>query len=424
VERLLENNLFVRVLSILLAFMLWLILRSEAPPGGERVAVPPLTETVEREIRDLDIHPELRDSSLAILSIPTKADVVLRGSRVSVSGVLRDSLRVVAPLEGLGPGSHEVALVLEGLPVGVEGRIAPERVEVVLERVVEREFPVSVEVLGEARPYVVDVHPDPSRVIVRGAESLVARVALVKAFLTLDAAKPPESIFTVNLLAYDAQGKSLPVALLPNQIKVKVDFAEAYADVPLRARIRGAPQEGFAIADVSVAPQNIRILGSSQAIRGISELSLPSVDITGAKESVSRTVQVLLPSGIQRVVQETATVTIRIVPVEEREVELSLGTRDVPESAELHWGEGFMGKVVVTLRGAPSVLDKLSPDAIHASVSLIGVPVDGTAHEVPVHVDLGDAQWVTVGKISPDRVGVVLTPRQSSSSPPSPSSAP
>ncbi|MBE3550233.1 MAG: hypothetical protein IMX03_03215 [Brockia lithotrophica] len=422
-ERLLENNLFVRVLSVLLAFMLWLILRSETPPGGERVAVPPVTETIEREFRGLDIHPELHDPSVAILSIPTKADVVLRGPRVAVSGVLQESLRVVAPLQELGPGRHEVTLVLEGVPVGVEGKVVPERVEVVLEKVVEQEFPVSVEILGDAKPYVLDVQPDPSRVVVRGAESLVARVAIVKAFLTLDAVKPPEFTYTANLSAYDAQGKSLPVVLLPNQVKIRVGFAEAYGEVPLRPQIRGSPREGLAVADVSVTPQRVRILGSEQAVRGVSELVLPPVDVSGAQDSVSRSLQILLPAGVQRVVPQTATVTVRLVPAEERKLELPVETQDVPEGAEFRWGEGFDGKVVATIRGAPSVLDNLSPGSIRAYVSLAGVPADGAVHEVPVRVDLGNAMWVTAVQVVPDRIGVILTSGRtgaSSSSNPTP----
>jgi len=420
VERLFENNLFARVLSVLLAFMLWLILRSETPPGGERVAVPPLTETVEREFRGLDIRPELHDTSVAIVSIPTKADVVLRGPRVAVSGVLRESLRVVAPLHGLGPGRHEVSLVLEGVPVGVEGEVVPERVEVVLDKVVEQEFPVNVEILGNAKPYVLDVRPDPSRIVVRGAESLIARVAIVKAFLTLDAPKPPESTYTARLTAYDTQGKDLSVAILPAQVKIRVALAEAYGEVPLRPQVRGSPRDGFAVADVTVSPQRVRILGGEQAVRGVSELVLPPVDVSNAQDSVHRSVQILLPAGVQQVIPQTATVTVRLVPAEDRRIELPLEVRDVPEDAEFRWSDRFDGKVAVTLRGAPSVLDGVTPTSIRAYVSLADIPADGSAHEVLVHVDLGNLMWVNVVQVTPDRVGVILTSGQISASPPAP----
>lgn len=64
--------------------------------------------------------------------------------------------------------------------------------------------------------------------------------------------------------------------------------------VPVRARLRGEPARGYAVAAVTVVPGTVEVLGPESAVANLQAVYTEPVDLTGAQESFNRAVPLAL----------------------------------------------------------------------------------------------------------------------------------
>jgi YbbR domain-containing protein len=115
------NNWWLKLLSLGLAYALWLVV-TQAPPVEIGVSVP-------LELRHLPSHLQVAGE------IPTRVHVHLHGSESRLRLLPAEEIGVVVNLSGATPGSHNFRLRAEDVevPAGIEVvRIIPEDVELEL----------------------------------------------------------------------------------------------------------------------------------------------------------------------------------------------------------------------------------------------------------------------------------------------------
>ncbi len=226
-RRLSRSELVLRLLSLLLAVVLWFLAADQRPgglaPQQERLTVP-------LEVRGV---PEGLEASGA----PERVELVVRAFRRPAA----DGLRAYVDVGGLGPGRHLVPVQAQApgfVVVGVE----PARVSVQLERLVRRQLPVRLAVVGLPPGQVLQVAElSPAQATLSGAEGQVSRVAAVVASLDVAAAPNPRTALPGPVAVGSAQGQGVAAAGSPAQ----------RWQLPLRAVDRtGAP-----VPSVKVEPQ-------------------------------------------------------------------------------------------------------------------------------------------------------------------------
>jgi YbbR domain-containing protein len=358
---------------------------------------------------------------IEVLDPPTGAAVLdLPGSVTSI--------RYRAPVEAaiqLTDGSFLASIDLGavtptagGPPVAVPVRVTavdprvqvtdftPRSVNVRVDTVTSRPMTVSVDRgtvpagLALGAPQV-----SPSTVVVHGASSRVAAVRSVVARVAVDASGLNVDQ-EVDLEAVDETGAIVPgVELTPQRVHVSIDVARelAYATLPVRPVVTGAPAAGYRVASISADPQTITVSGEAAAVERLSFIPTQPLDITGLAETQRDTVAADVPSDVSVVGGSDIALVVAIEPDQ--------GSRTWQVGVQLQGARAARQyslstpTVLVTLAGSQPDLETLDPSTIAAHVA-VGRSTPGT-HEVEVEVD--PVEGLELVSISPATLRVTVS---------------
>jgi hypothetical protein len=167
------ENTGLKVLALLITGVLWLSVAS-------RPVVQVTFNNVPIVFINLPESPNLTISKSDALT----ARVYLEGPRDQVDSLRASEVTVVADMEGVEPGIRLISLQLDRsrLPANIKAReIVPSSIRVTVERVIEKEVPVSPQFEGQPPPgyEVINVQISPRTVRIEGAESEVRDITEV-----------------------------------------------------------------------------------------------------------------------------------------------------------------------------------------------------------------------------------------------------
>lgn len=214
-DRWLENDLTVKLVSLLLAVILWLQVAREVPQTQKTIPGVPV------QVRDLP--PDLE----AVGTEPAEVTVVVRGRGRRFESLGKEDFVALVSLAEARPGRVAYSIDRVTVPKGVTlVGFAPEQVAVVVEKVVEKRLPLKVRVLGRpAQGYALgDPAASPAEVTVRGRESLLQTAAAAEVAANVSRADAPWRA-ELPVVVLDAQGNRLM------GIKVTPEVAEVTVPV-------------------------------------------------------------------------------------------------------------------------------------------------------------------------------------------------
>jgi len=311
VFRSLASQLISIIIALILAATVWVVAISEENPTREAFYPNRLSIEVINLSEGLVVYGDQPDSAL----------IRVRAPQPSWDQFYPGSFRVVADLQGLGAGEHEVKLqVRSNDSQAVVTSIDPEDVTIRLERVKSRQMDVHSDVLDAAPLGYTFRSPviSPTLVTVTGAEALVDQVNEVTADVYLRGSKSPiEREMTV--LAKDALGNLVQgVTITPATVNVKVQVEQrvGYKDISIKTTLKGAPASGYWVSNIMVNPSSATVVGSPDALAKIAGfVETVPIDITGATADVSRRAALSLPEGVSVLNNEGITVQISVTPL-------------------------------------------------------------------------------------------------------------
>lgn len=279
----------------------------------------------------------------------------------------------VSPTPGGPPVAVPVTLIALNPAVQIVD-FEPREVQVRLDPVEEREFPVTV-TLGTV-PDSVTVGPsqvEPGTVTLRGASSRVNAVAAVVARVSIDA-----SALNVDrdvlLTPVDANGNEVPaIEIEPERVRVRIAVAQELATrtLPVVPQIVGAPAPGYRITAVTVEPLVMTVSGEAAIVARLQNAPTNPIDIAGRTTDLEAEVTLALPAGVTA--SESDRVRVRLTIAEETGTQtFTTGIVLDNESAGMAYGLG-LEQVSVTLSGPLRVLQAVSGADLVASADVSGL---------------------------------------------------
>jgi YbbR domain-containing protein len=285
----------------------------------------------------------------------------------------------------------------------------PGQIVVTVDRVDSKVVPVRA-VIGSAPPglEVGEETVEPGSATVSGPQSIVATITEVQAPITIDASGIDIDQL-VNLVPVDETGTALPaltpVDVEPARARVRVPiFTDRRSKtVPVRPNILGSPAAGFEVASVQVDPPVVSVEGDANDLAGIDHADTAPISMAGASSTVTQTVGLALPEGVQALGAATLEVTIELRPVTATrtfEAGLELGG----ERSDLRY-ELSTDRILLTIGGSVADLDRLSATNIVLTVDVAGL--EPGRHSVPVPANL--TTGLSLLGSSPNLVDVVVS---------------
>jgi YbbR domain-containing protein len=404
--RWLSTNLRTFLLAFALALVVWVTAVTASNPDVTQAFPNPVS------IEFIGQDPGLVMTG----TVPRQIQVILRAPRSIWDQLLSGDIpiRAVVDLTGLKAGTRavQVQLQISARPVRIIS-ISPQKFNLSLERLVTITMPVELTVTGEpAIGYKVgNISLDPPQAVVSGPESFVAQVKRVRAGLDLTNARQsietPLSISAVNDNNSTVEG----VSVNPDKVQVSLPIAQqgGYRDLAVKVMVTGKLAAGYRLKNITAAPLTVTVFSDNlpliESLPGYVE-TIP-LDLSGASNNIDTHVSLNLPGGVLLIGDQTVSVQIEIVPIEDsrqvsfRQVEvtgLSTGL-----SAQLS-----PTTVDVILGGPLPVLNALLPSDVHVRIDLTGLSI-GTYQVNPVVEIVG--QGVTVQSILPATVEVTISKR-------------
>jgi hypothetical protein len=169
-----------------------------------------------------------------------------------------------------------------------------------------RDVPASL-VLGGRPPTALEVRLRGTR----GALSTLNRDAL-RASVDLGATERGTNFVAVGRGDVEVPAGVEVVGTEPAALRLTLEGVRRL-QVPVRARLRGEPARGYAVAAVTVVPSTVVILGPESAMANLQAVYTEPVDVAGARESFKRAVPLaLFPERLRLGDGQATSVEVRV----------------------------------------------------------------------------------------------------------------
>src|SRR2546423_3041474 len=408
--RSIRQNSGLAVLSIGLAFALWIFVTHAENPTTTRVV--PV---------DLPVQP-----------VNVSSDAVVQNAlspgrrRVSVASDVFSSLsaadfQATVDLDGLGVGHYEPLVqvralstrgslrVIEVLPATPATKCSG-CIAVDLTLLSSKEVPVIINVTGEPAGGFTMSAPQTKdqTAVASGPRDKVDRVN--EAVGTVNVTGRTETVEqAVHLQPLDQGGTLVEkVDLKPalTNIKVEIDQTVFSRPVVVAPKVTGSPAKGYNVTSISSDPATITISGAPDFINAVNSMATKPLGVDDADHDVVKTISLELPEGQNVTVIGSATVTVT-VKIAAANGEVRFGVPVTPQN--LGGGLSVAGafpNVEVSITGPMPDLLRLAAKDISASVDLDGK--DAGTYKLKVKVDVPQAVRGDAISASPQEIELTL----------------
>lgn len=371
------QNLGLFLVALVFAIIVWFVAVGEENPLEQRVFPRLFLVNV----------AGLSDDMFLVESIDTEVTVTLRAPRTVWTGLTSNLLHVGIDVTGLEPGEHIVPIVatVDQDDAEVVG-IAPSEVRVVLERIITRTVPITVDVVGDPAPGYEAQTPllSDEQVQITGPSPQVNLVESVAVSVNLtDKRETIERTFTLR--ATDAAGQTVAgLTFAPSTIQATVvlEQLESYRDVAVRATIEGEVAAGYRVTNIAITPSVVTVFSSNPNLVTVLPgfVETDTLDISDASDDVEARLTLPLPEGVSLVGEQAVLVQVSIAAIEssvtlQHEIKftgLDPGLKAMPSP----------DMVELILSGPVPVLDALDPQDVTVLVDVLGLDV-GTYQIAP-----------------------------------------
>lgn len=404
------NNIGLKLLSLFLAFICWLVIINISDPTITRVFYDiPVEILNESVIASADYVYEVVDGDTV--------DVTVKGKRSIVERIKKEDFAAKADLSKLSKvNAVAIDVVLSSSEAGeldIEWNNAV--LQVSLEKKKTQTFQVTYKKEGELdASYVADEVSIETPVLrVSGGESTMKRIASVGVVVMLDH-QTEDFVKELSPVLYDEAGQVVSaenVTFDTDLIKVRVKVFPTKS-IPVYFDVTGEPKDGYRVVQTDFQPESIYVAGSSAELEELMSLTLP-LDVEGKSKDIEMEIDVAayLRESL-RVVEGYETISVRCVIEKNGKRTLSLTSGDIktinmPENMTCVFNEQET-KYAVKITGAEDVVKDITNASIGPYLDLSGLTA-GT-YELPLQFKLPE------GVKTKTKIKISLTLEKSASS--------
>ena len=327
-KNLFTQNIGYKILSVVLALLLWLTVMNVEDP-----AVTQTIEDVPVQIINDDVIKS-RGYGYTIES-GEKVDIKVKGRRSVVDNITAEDFTAVAdfssfssmkmvPIEVKCTSSHANDLTFTA---------RTDSMAIKLESELTASKSIRIDRMGEVKEgyYLYDYTTNTGLVSVNGAQSQVEKVKEVVAEVNIEGMKDSGEL-ELDLYAVDSEGEKIDskkITLVPETITVHLTIYPIKS-VPLSVNTVGNPALYHYLGDIEFAPQSVEITGEEEVLKDLETIDV-DVDILGVSADVEEQINLeeyleeKYGSKILKLVDQTKTmgVKVHILAMEEKRFDLA-----------------------------------------------------------------------------------------------------
>lgn len=369
----LTNNLGTKIMSLLLAAVVWLVIVNIDDPY---------------RVRNFDVPVEMINED-AIVSVNkvyeviegSEARVTVRGKRSVIDKLGASDIRATADLGALSDVNAVTIKATLIKEVSYEPELECNTVlKVSLEERKSKQVKVDVVTAGEPENgySIGECKAKPNMVEISGGRSKVDSVDRIRVRLDVTGASEKVTKKLVPV-ALDKDGERIDSnSLTFNQETIRVT-AEILPikTIPVEVQITGKAAENYEYVGIDCLPEEVRIAAQPEDLENITKIVIP-IDIEGYTSNTANLERDFntadyLPSGV-KVLEgfDVVSIRINIKPIIEKQVTLASSDIAIHNLKSRFSVTMLSENVTVTLKGLEEELEKIKSNSLGAFVDLTG----------------------------------------------------
>ncbi|MGG1687925.1 CdaR family protein [Pseudalkalibacillus sp. NRS-1564] len=376
-DKLLTSNWFVKIISFLLALMLYTIVAM--PDGSTTDPNGLLTQQTETErLPDMELEVLYDEDSVVVSDLPETVDVIVEGRTDGLMLSKLTNKEVYVDLRNLTPGQHLVTVKHRDFPENVDVAIDPVRVSVTIEEKKSSTFQAGINLLKEdelSEGYATE-EPivSPKTVTVTGANSKLEQIAFVRGYVNVSGAKE-EVNERITLNVYDANMEEIQgVSIDPAVVDVKVPITAPYKKVPIKLDQKGKLPDGVSISSIDLEPSEVSVFGPEEELGKLEFLDGIPLDLSKITKDTTVELDVPVPDGMKKVDPETVEAKIKVGKEDEKAFEdVPIKVTGVSDGLTANISEPETGSTDMKIYGVSSVLENIQNDDFQACIDASGL---------------------------------------------------
>lgn len=385
----LMNKFTLKILSLAIAVLIWLIVRNVQDPVIVQTFYDiPVTLVNESYLSNNMKIPLLIDgddtvkvrikAEESVIKELKKEDIV---AQADMTQIYMDATPKMVPVEVTckGIADDNITVTPRNIQVDIENQTS-----------VEKTIAVNTGDTTPDKDYEVgSLQANPEKVTISGPESIINKIDKVVAKIDVTGMKESNVELDSELKIYDKNQDELSEKQLSylnlagvqdNKIKIQAQFWKVQKNVKIGSEYSGSPQYGYEVDSVSVVPETLSLAGTDEALQKLAvegnTLTIPAsyIDVSGKDSDFDVKVDIseLLPENMKlaRDINSTVIATVKILPYNSSDYEVSptqIKVENKPENMNYKFEPD---KIVARIKAKEEDLDNLKTDDIQMKIDL------------------------------------------------------
>lgn len=329
----LTNNVFLKVLSVLAAIVVWLaVLNISDAETTEHYTLPVTLVNTDVILNNGKVFRVEEGTDSVRLTVRARKSIIreLKESDFTLTADMEKDLKFDS-MVGITVKCKNKSIVVDE-----DITLSRSNVKVSIEDSAMEQFPVYVSWTGTPNDGVVvgSLVPEQTVIKITGPVSIVEKIKTVEAVVDITGL-PATAIRTCSLKLYNSDREVIDATYLnftgkKDGIDVTVSMLNTKS-VLLSISYQGTPEENYHVTGIEWKPETVEIAGNPAVLSGITSIEIPSeaVNVDGIHEELQLVLNLAdyLPSGVI-LTDETSTSILVIVGVEYVEPEEDANTKE------------------------------------------------------------------------------------------------
>lgn len=311
------HNLSWKIISIVIAFFLWLIVVNNVDPFKRKTFT-------DIPVEKLNIEAISKEEPKHIDFIKGEyVDVTIEGKRSIIDRLSKQDIKAYVDMKNLSI-TNAIDIEIERDEDFEVISMKPSNMVVDLEDIITVQKEIQYNYEGMPKEPYMALEPiiTPSYIEVTGPESEVARISTVLVTIPIQDETKNVTIEATPRL-YDSSDDEIggDVTLNPTKVDVMVQLHKKKI-VPIKVEnLNNLPLE-FRLIDISSEVESVEIRGREEVVDSVTEISINDISLEDIKSDLTKSINIeeYLPKGVYLNTDESYTfITIDIEPIEQRE---------------------------------------------------------------------------------------------------------
>lgn len=388
-----KRNLSYKLISILLAFILWAYVTNEQNP-------------ITKHTYDIPLETKGLKSSFAILDMPKTIKVTVQTSKISFTSLTPRDIHAYVDLtyiSQVGEALCPVEIKQDSDITIIESK--PDNVKVNIDYINSKTFDVDLKPIGKLNnQYTISSSKiTPERISITGPQTILDKISSVIVSPEINNLKGKQDL-SLPIRILDSQGKSLytdNLRISHQRVNVNFQVDKNLVELakPIEPQIIGQVAEGFYIESIDMNPKTAVLSGELFELNGILNVETEKIDISGKNKDYTTFIKLKIPEKATVKGNDRVKLIVKIKPLNTQKViKAKIVVKDVPSglTARLDFEE-----VNILLIGSEKDLRNV---IISPWIDL----KDYTAGEYKIKIKIEAPKNVSISNISPQVVKVNL----------------